>query len=96
MDLRDLNSRKDRQRWLRGSSAYFGYTLDPEAAQNFAIYTAAGHPLPLPCSDEEEPVSDVGVATDWTQRRLKRWSQLVSPEEPGQFRLASPSAFRQL
>ena len=96
MDLRDLNSRKDRQRWLRGSSAYFGYTLDPEAAQNFAIYTPAGHPLPLPCSDEEEPVSDVGVATDWTQRRLKRWSQLVSPEEPGQFRLASPSAFRQL
>ena len=64
-DIRAIAERRERHRWIRGTSAYAGYTLDPEAAGSLRLTDGSGRPLELPTSNDECPVLDAEALVEW-------------------------------
>lgn len=64
-DVRDLNQRRVRHLWVRGSSGFAGYTLDQAAEGHIALTNVYGEPLPLPISDDDLPVAEAEAAYEW-------------------------------
>lgn len=76
-DLRELTIRRKRHAWIRGSSGFLGYTLDPQAEGQLRLYDMTGRHISLPLSEDELPVSQRTRSVNWTKRRLRRRSQLI-------------------
>lgn len=80
-DIRDLAQRRSRHQWIRGSSGYAGYTLDPLADAEIDIETIQGERLSLPIS-EDCPVAESQAIYDWTIRlnpKRGQWAPGVTP-----------------
>jgi DNA (cytosine-5)-methyltransferase 1 len=76
-DVRDIDQRRERHAWIRGSSGFSGYTLDSEAEDQISLFGTAGRPLPLPISDEDMPVVDRDALEEWKRRPAPRRGQWV-------------------
>lgn len=75
-DLRDIATRREHHGWIRGSSGYAGYNLDPAAQGVLALFSIAGVQLPLPCRDDEMRVIDAPPTSEWklnTNPRRGQW-----------------------
>lgn len=76
-DLRDLAAREARHLWVRGSSAYAGYTLAPEAQGQISLFDINGEPLLLPVAKDDSPVCESEALVEWTNRVHPRRGQWV-------------------
>jgi DNA (cytosine-5)-methyltransferase 1 len=90
-DLRDLGTRRRRHEWVRGSSGYAGYVLDPEAARELQLRSVDGETLTLPLDDEEKRVATQLALRDWTsdpRPRRTQWAPGVVPkDQPAWFQI---------
>jgi DNA (cytosine-5)-methyltransferase 1 len=71
-DLRDLDTRRRRHEWVRGSSSYAGYVLDPDAANELVLRTVSGETLELPTDSDDARVVDQPAQRDWTAEARSR------------------------
>lgn len=76
VDLRDVEERQRRHSWLRGSSAYVGYGLEPSVNGELALVNERGEQLPLPLAAEETPT----LAIEPTVREWKRAARTSRPD----------------
>jgi len=81
-DIRDLERRRIRHQWVRGSSGFAGYILDPAAEGEIEIETVRGEQLQLPISEDVCLVSETDAIYDWTERhnpKRGQWAPGVTP-----------------
>ena len=81
-DLRDVEFRRSRHRWVLGSSGYTGYTLSPKAVDVDNLMDTTGRRWPLPTSVVDTPVMEAESPVDWkaqprTERR-RQWAPGVT------------------
>ena len=76
-DLREIQTRRARHEWIRGSSGYAGYALDPKADGQISVFGMDGERLPLPCTTEDELVIEAEALTYWKARDHPRRGQWV-------------------
>jgi DNA (cytosine-5)-methyltransferase 1 len=80
-DLRDASARRTRHDLVRGSSAYSGYSLSPDAEREIDLLSVSGSRLTLPTSDDDQPVAELDAVVKWTRRRPTRRGQWVPATE---------------
>jgi len=84
-DLRDLRQRRERHKWIRGSSGFAGYTLDPTAQGKIAITDIRGRIHPLPASTDDIPVAQSKSPFEWkvyaTPPMRGQWAPTVTPKK---------------
>lgn len=79
-DLRDLPERKRRLSWIRGSSGFAGYSLDPDAKGKIDLVDNSGARRNLPLSSDDIPVEELDCITNWTLRpRRRSIREVVAP-----------------
>jgi DNA (cytosine-5)-methyltransferase 1 len=66
-DLREIAIRRERHQWVRGSSAYAGYTLDPAAQDEIRLLSVNGDHIALPCDTHDERTLDLPPVRRWRQ-----------------------------
>jgi DNA (cytosine-5)-methyltransferase 1 len=74
-DIRDVEGRRERHAWVRGTSGYSGYTLDPAAEFSLVLYDVQGQRLPLPTSCEDCPVAQAPRLGRWRGHRAAKRRQ---------------------
>lgn len=74
-DLRDTRVRRSRHWWIRGSSGFAGYTLDPAAEGEIGLFTIGGERMLLPCSEDDELVVGADSLAYWKGRDHPRRGQ---------------------
>ena len=81
-DLRGIARRRARHLWVRGSSAYAGYILHPDAMQEISLLTVEGKQLPLSVSEDDISVPDAVAVQEWGKRENRnrgQWAPNVLP-----------------
>lgn len=86
-DLRDVEARRKRHRYVTGSSGYAGYTLGGEADDDILLRTVQGDIIDLPLDDEADCVAEQLAMREWTTARNPRRGQWA----PGVSAKANPS-----
>jgi DNA (cytosine-5)-methyltransferase 1 len=85
-DLRGKHRRRQRHQYVLGSSAYAGYVVSPDIADELVLATVTGAQLALPTDDVEMPVTSLPALRDWTQApnpRRGQWSPgVVAKPQP--------------
>jgi DNA (cytosine-5)-methyltransferase 1 len=81
-DVRDLEQRRLRHRWLRGSSGFAGYTLDGQAHGKVDLRDINGRGCNLPISSDDPLVLDAERVVEWKNLpvpRRRQWAPGVEP-----------------
>lgn len=89
-DIRNLEERRSRLLWVRGSSGFAGYTLDQAASGHIDITDIYGEPLFLPFSEEDELVQNAAFLVEWGQARNPmrgQWAPNVRPRSVPAYQL---------
>lgn len=89
-DVRDLDTRARRLKYIHGSSGYAGYTLSPEISGEIALYDIEGHLLDLPLDGSTRPVHSGASVSIWAEKRTegpkRQWAPGVQRPQPANFR----------
>lgn len=74
-DVRDVEGRRKCHAWVRGTSGYSGYTLDPAAELGLALNDIEGRRLPLLISREDGLVREAPGLRRWRGHRAAKRRQ---------------------
>jgi DNA (cytosine-5)-methyltransferase 1 len=79
-DLREIEKRRSLHQFIKGSSSYAGYVLDPEIEKFISLETVEGLPLPLPVTSDGLIISGAEPLIEWVNvpnPMRGQWSPLV-------------------